>query len=305
VRRYQLSPLIEFLKQTRITKITTPLVEAYKQRRVTEVSKTTVNDELKVLSVVLAYARHLGVPCASPKITKYAISKRKGHAKAYTREEVGYILAGATAVAVDFGVMVRFLAETGCRKSEAINLPWARVDLKRGMAKIWSDAGDAEDDDDEYEVKSRDREVTLSDGLVLVLKEQKLRAGGSAWVFPVRTDRASKGEERHTKGERYANWPKYTWARALAKATGLAKKANPRAPAIAGGPHRLRHTFASLFLEKRPDLFALGRVLGHSHTRVTELYSHLLPDHLATTRNVVVFDAPAQNHPQTTPKGGR
>jgi hypothetical protein len=33
------------------------------------------------------------------------------------------------------------------------------------------------------------------------------------------------------------------------------------------------------------------RVLGHSHSRVTELYSHLLPDHLAATRNVVTFDA--------------
>jgi integrase len=34
---------------------------------------------------------------------------------------------------------VKFLAETGCRRSEAINLPWTRVDLARAMARIWSD----------------------------------------------------------------------------------------------------------------------------------------------------------------------
>jgi len=32
-------------------------------------------------------------------------------------------------------------------------------------------------------------------------------------------------------------------------------------------------------------------VLGQSHSRVTELYGHLLPDHLAEARNVVQFAA--------------
>ncbi|AKU97966.1 hypothetical protein AKJ09_04630 [Labilithrix luteola] len=52
-------------------------------------------------------------------------------------------------------------------------------------------------------------------------------------------------------------------------------------------------TFASKFLERMPDLFALARITGHSHTRVTELYSHLLPDHLAATRNVVTYEVAA------------
>ena len=40
-----------------------------------------------------------------------------------------------------------------------------------------------------------------------------------------------------------------------------------------------------------PDLFLLARVLGQ-HTRVTRLYSHLLPDHLARARNAVQLSAP-------------
>jgi integrase len=118
-----------------------------------------------------------------------------------------------------------------------------------------------------------------------LLKEQKAKAGGSEWVFPVTMNRM------HTKGDKYWEFPDTTWARVLTKANDLAKKADPNARKIAGGPHRCRHTYASHFLQAKPDLFALGRVLGHSHTRVTELYAHLLADHLAGTRNVVTFEA--------------
>jgi integrase len=85
------------------------------------------------------------------------------------------------------------------------------------------------------------------------------------WVFP-------KGS-----GDRYVDFPKDAfWA------------ARKRAK-LSGGPHTLQHIFASHFLQKVPDLFLLAHVLGHSHQRVTELYAHLLPDHLARARNAVNF----------------
>ncbi len=77
-------------------------------------------------------------------------------------------------------------------------------------------------------------------------------------------------------------------------ATEAARKKNKNAETIkiTGGPHKCRHTYASFFLQNRPDLFALGRVLGHSSARVTELYSHLLPDHLADVRAAIpTFEA--------------
>jgi len=150
-------------------------------------------------------------------------------------------------------------------------------------------------------VKSIEREVTLSDGLVAILKEQKLAVGTSEWVFPVLTNRM------RTKGDKYWEFPDATWSRALDKANELAQKADPTTRKIVGGPHRCRHTFASHFLQEKPDLFALGRVLGHTHTRVTELYSHLLADHLAGTRNGVTFEPavveidPPETTPTTTP----
>ncbi len=57
----------------------------------------------------------------------------------------------------------------------------------------------------------------------------------------------------------YACWPQRAFDRAR------------RAAGLKGGPHTLRHTCATHFLKHNPDLYLLGRVLGHSHGRVTEL----------------------------------
>jgi len=58
---------------------------------------------------------------------------------------------------------------------------------------------------------------------------------------------------------------------------------------LKGGPHSLRHSYASAFLEVRPDMRLLAEILGHSDTAVTRLYGHVLPGHLAKAKNVVVF----------------
>jgi integrase len=250
-----------------------------------------VNGELNVLSAVLTYAREIKVPCASPKIRRFKTRKSsKGKVKVYSRDEVGFILAASAIVAPRFTVVAKFLFETGCRKSEAINLPWTRVDLDRGLAKIWNEVdeddeteGSRDDGAPSYTVKSVEREVPLTDDLAIALRKQKLKVGTSEWVFPVTTHRMG------TKGGKYSEFPDATWARVFAKATELARAKDPTARNITGGPHRCRHTYASHYLKAKPDLFALGRLLGHSHVRVTEIHGHLLPGHLDEARNVVSF----------------
>jgi integrase len=113
---------------------------------------------------------------------------------------------------------------------------------------------------EEWQSKNgRPREIPMSDELHAVLTSVPR---SSSYVFNTRA------------GERYAFWPKRRFDRARTAA------------GLHGGPHTLRHTYASHFLKAVPDLFLLARVLGHSDTRVTALL-HLLPEHLARARNAV------------------
>jgi integrase len=49
--------------------------------------------------------------------------------------------------------------------------------------------------------------------------------------------------------------------------------------------HSLRHTFASWLVQGGATLYEVQKLLGHSSSRVTEIYSHLQPEHLHNTVN--------------------
>ena len=44
--------------------------------------------------------------------------------------------------------------------------------------------------------------------------------------------------------------------------------------------HSLRHTFASHLVMAGVDLITVSRLLGHYDIRITEMYAHLVPDHM-------------------------
>lgn len=257
-RAYQLATIREHLGHLKLTEITTEAVEAFKHARVRQVKRVTVNDDLAVLQAVLTYARTINVPCARPKILFLKVPK-PNKVQFWSTAEVEKLYRSAAKHAPDVLPLIVFLANTGCRKGEALALTWSNVDLERRMIKIWPN--------DEWQPKDGEpREVPISSALLPWLQGTRR---SSTWVFPApRT------------GKRWASWPKrgFDLARKKAKLTG--------------GPHKLRHTYASHFLESTPDLFLLARVLGHSDTRVTRLYAHLMPGHLARARDAVSLAPP-------------
>jgi integrase len=43
------------------------------------------------------------------------------------------------------------------------------------------------------------------------------------------------------------------------------------------GPHTLRHTFATRYLQSGGDIYTLSKILGHSSVKITEkVYAHLI-----------------------------
>jgi len=251
VRIYQVATLTEFFGAMKLTEISTEEVETYKRLRVKSVIPNSVNNELRVLCTILNWAAETGYPCSLPKIVKFKVRETRAHA--WTEPELQRLFAVTREMKPWLLPMILFLANTGCRKGEAVAAEWSWVDFERDMIRIPTN--------DYWQPKSgKPREIPMSDALRAVLSAPPR---SKRWVFPKLT------------GERYTDFPKdlFEEIRDAAK--------------LKGGAHTLRHTFASLFLARQPDLFLLGKVLGQSTARVTELYTHLLPDHLSRARNAV------------------
>jgi integrase len=250
-RVYQIANLVEHLGHLRLSEIGIPDVEAYKSLRLKKrIRPSSINDDIKVLMAVLSYARAIGI--AVPKLSPKRIPDRapRRHAEPWSRADVDALFAACDPELLPIVVM---LVNTGLRKGEAIALEWGAVDLERRMIRIWPN--------EEWSPKDGDpREVPIGDALMPWLLQPR---ASKRWVFPSRT------------GERFAFWPQRRFDEAVKRA------------GLTGGPHRCRHTYASHFLHACPDIRLLAKILGHSDTRVTELYAHLLPDHLARARNAV------------------
>jgi integrase len=173
--------------------------------------------------------------------------------KVWNGEQIDRLFEAARVEAPELVGVLVFLVNTGCRKGEAIAAEWSWIDWERDLIRIpvtefWRPKS------------GRPREVPLSRAVRAALTGPRQH---EQWLFP----------NRH--GARYACFPEEQW-RAVRDAAGLV-----------GGPHTLRHTFSSHFLAAVPDMFLLAQILGHSHTRISELYSHLLPGHLDRAKNAV------------------
>lgn len=249
-RVYTLANLIDQLGEIKLAELGAGHIEKYKTARLADkIRPSTVNDELKVLRAVLAYARDLGVPASRPLIKDIPTHGIRRRTIAWTAAEA----ARLARFAGELEPLVVFLLNTGCRKGEALALEWANVDLAHRMIRI--------EPSEEWQPKNGEaRQIPIGRALLPYLQAKRR---SKRWVFP------------NERGERYAYWPQRAFDRAR------------QAAGLKGGPHTCRHTFATHFLQGRPDIYLLARLLGHSDAYVTALYSHLLPDHLATARNVV------------------
>jgi integrase len=272
VRRYQLATLAAHFGAMKLSAITTAEIERYKAaRRAAGVRPITVNNELAVLQAVLTFAADVKVPLGEVKMKALPVVGR-GRVTFWTEEQIAALFAAVEEVSPELLPIVVFLVNTGCRKGEALAAEHTWIDLRAGLIRIPVN--------EEWQPKDNEpREIPISDALRPWL-ERALRGRGP-WLFPS----SARSPEGRPLCTRFACWPKKQFDRARIAA------------GLKGGPHTLRHTFASHFLKAVPDLFLLAKVLGHSYERTTKLYAHLLPDHLARARNAVSIG------PSATPAG--
>jgi integrase len=298
-RQYTIATLVEFFGDLKLTEITTPIGEEYQRKRLRDKNQaSTINDDVKVLRAILNYALYLGVPAVELVLKNLPVRKKKrlGY---WTQDQAQMLLATLAELYPDLYWVTLFLLETGCRKGEALALEFRDVDLKHWLIRIQPN--------EEWQPKDGEaREIPIDPNGPLGVWLADEATSGRRFVFV--SARRNEDTGLHTP---FAFWPqrKFDIARLATGHRSSCKGCKAtKAPAwlrppaglafacaehgMVGGPHTTRHTYATHFLASQPDLYLLGRILGHSHERVTKLYAHLLPDHLERARGAVRFAAP-------------
>jgi len=151
---------------------------------------------------------------------------------------------------------------TGMRAGELFNLEWVDLDFERDLIYIRSKPGFAPKGKDLRANRAKERMIPIHPMLKeLVLKMPKI----STYVF---TDNGKFFSKQR---------PRRLLIR-IAKIAGIEGLTRL---------HELRHSYASLLLSKGVHIFALKELLGHSDIRDTQKYSHMIPEHLKLTTQLI------------------
>jgi integrase len=144
-----------------------------------------------------------------------------------------------------------FAVNTGMRRGEILSLRWCDVDVTARLARITNT--------DEFTAKGDEqRIVSLNDSALIVVNRCK-RSPRHEFVF-------SDDEGRRMLKDRIT----HAFKKAV-RAAGLPEGLHL---------HSTRHSFASLLVGSGTSLFTVSKLLGHSSAKTSEIYSHLLPQHL-------------------------
>jgi integrase len=239
----------------RLDALTQKHVDLFKARRLTEVGRTTVNLELRSLRAALYTAMRWKFITENP---------LKGVKLCSIDEDMPAYLQRADFVkllsSIPDGVyrdLYSVAALTGLRRGELINLRWEDVDLERQSIMIRSHG--------EFRTKGGRKRMVPMHQEVLAVLARRLSSQCGEYVF-------------HAAGRRLnPSVVSIRFKRYLRRA-GLDERLHL---------HSLRHTFASWLVQNEASLYQVQKLLGHSSIRVTERYSHLVPENLRTTLNKI------------------
>jgi integrase len=128
----RLKALTAFLGDDDVASVTPRRLMEYRQERLRQNRMAhTVNGELRTCSLVLHWAQREGRITDVPKTEPVPVTRRRQVIP--TPEEIARLLE---ALPERLRPMVRFMAETGCRKSEALQLTRDSVDEVNGFVEI-------------------------------------------------------------------------------------------------------------------------------------------------------------------------
>lgn len=158
-----------------------------------------------------------------------------------SKEEVKQILNSLTNI--KHRAMLSLIYSCGLRRSELLNLKLTDIDSKRGLIIIRQAKG------------KKDRIVPLSGKILEMLRNYYMAYKPKEWLFEGQ-DKKSQYDER-------------SLASVLKQSVS---KSQIKKPVTL---HWLRHSYATHLLESGTDLRYIQKILGHSSSKTTEIYTHV------------------------------
>ncbi|GAA3755892.1 integrase [Spinactinospora alkalitolerans] len=183
---------------------------------------------------------------------------------------VAQVWALAGAIRPQYRLLVLMAAQTGLRIGELRGLTWDRIDLHARTVTV-----DRQVRDGQFRpVKSKAsrRVVPLSDALVVELGAYRLAHPPKRLTVGVKGSHAVTVEPVFTspRGRLLADSTVTPYWKAACEVVGI--------DATARKFHRLRHTFASVLIDRNESPKKIQRWMGHSSIAVTmDVYGHLYP----------------------------
>jgi integrase len=174
----------------------------------------------------------------------------------YKKPELEIIYQGTPAVATNYGDVWRFMAGTGVRRTEGLEVRVENADLERRVVHVLSREGEDEDEDDEdsgARTKSgKWREIPLNDNAYEAAVRLIAQYGETGYLLPRIT-----GESLSRAFKRDIEW--------LNEHKGTNLK---------GTLHSLRHSYGTHMIKfvKLPELKEL---MGHANIHTTMIYLHI------------------------------
>jgi integrase len=223
-----------------LSQITGPLIERWKAQRMTLVSRESAAKELRTLKAILEKAVEWGEIEKNP--AKYVTSPKSLDSEPmhwYSRAQLQKLHK------CRHGATWRLMVNTGLRRSEAMQLMWEHVDLKRGNVNVVST-------EDARTKSGHWRQIPLSEGARAALARLKRKKGRTDYVLP-RITSESLSRAFLTDAERLG---------------------------LPGSLHTLRHTYAAHLVMAGVPLRTVQVLMGHASFKTTERYAHLGKDHL-------------------------
>ena len=179
--------------------------------------------------------------------------------KAYTVQELSYILSCAAQEPLQWQTYISLAADTGLRRGECCGLQWSDIDFKAGAVTVrrnlqYTAAAGV------YATSPKNGKVRVVDvgpdtlALLKKLREKQAQSCISKWCFT----QEGTAEPMHPQSP-----------------TRYFQKFGQRYGVKDFHPHKLRHSSASIAITSGADVVSVSERLGHSDTAVTlRMYAH-------------------------------